>query len=200
MKETNLAILITLVLLLPLPTFAKNESLLTCLGKEEESIHRKKIGGVAYRFNQNLIESMIMLGSVDLKKSYLRQVCKDSWPSLKVFELLIEKSHQVFHLTQQDSAKNQELMQKKLIDELDDKLPDLFSEFIQMIQKQSPSSNCLTDQVPELVKYFEHRKYLDVHQSPLEFMRKNDLALKIIKKLRNYDQLIKKCQKAQKKS
>jgi hypothetical protein len=182
--------------LLTLSCFArervKNQALI-CLGKEEERLHRAKNVGAIYQFNQKMISELIMLKHVTLKPEYVDQICKAKIPSLEFFTLFAEHSREIFNI-EGNLPKNFMLMGLAHIEDLEDRIPDLFNELITIMQSLSEYPHCLKEEMPELESYFYQRTYLEEDISIKDWLKKKKLVPQVARKLKNMDKILKSCE------
>jgi hypothetical protein len=185
-----------LLFMLSFSTFArervKNQALV-CLGQEEERLHKAKNVGAIYQFNQKMISELIMLKHVTLKPEFVDQICKAKIPSLEFFTLLSEHSREIFNI-EGNLPKNFMMMGQAHIDDLEDRIPDLFNELITIMQSLSDYPHCLKEEIPELESYFYQRTYLEEDISIKEWLKQKKLVPQVARKLKNMDKILKSCE------
>jgi len=170
----------------------KNQALV-CLGQEEERLHKAKNVGAFYQFNQKMISELIMLKHVTLKPEYVDQICQARSPSLEFFTLFSEHSREIFNI-EANLPKNFMLMGQAHIEDLEDRIPDLFNELITIMQAMSEYPHCLKEEIPELESYFYQRTYLEEDISIKDWLKKKRLVPQVARKLKNMDKILKSCE------
>jgi hypothetical protein len=169
----------------------KNQALV-CLGHEEEKLHKAKNVGAVYQFNQKMVSELIMLKHVNLKAEYVDLICKAVSPSMEFFILFAEKGREIFYI-ESKLPKNFEMMGRAHIEDLEERIPDLFNELITIMQAMSTYPHCLKEEIPELEKYFYQKTYLEEDISIKDWLKKTKLVPQVGRKLKNISSILKKC-------
>ena len=176
--------------------YAKTETLLTCLGREEEVYHRAKKTGAAYQLNQKLIAKLVTSGGVRPKPRYLRQIChsKDFVPSVAFLRTILLGGSSVFEIpkTGRPSFDSQ---YRADIETLYEETPRLFFDYLSSLQSLVTHAGCLSQAIPEVDYFLGRYKYLETDYSTNQLVDDRTKVGQIFKKLKNLDQIVSKCQK-----
>jgi hypothetical protein len=183
---------ILLLLLSSSSLFAKNQQILQCLGNEEKRFHLKKETGPIYDLNQRLIGELLQISNVQINSADYMTICSgekfsESW---KLLELSMKK-HKALFVIPKSITGIQRSMTEGMIDDYLEATRDILIVFISQIQAQSPTPQCLKEQIPELDQFFTEIKYLqeDVDMKMI-FQGKDQ---RIFDKLKNYPLAFEKC-------
>jgi hypothetical protein len=196
--------LITFILIFSMNSFAqiragvrvrktKKSRILNCLGKEEEYYHKNSLRGIFYDVNQMMMSEILMLSNADLKIDYFKSVCRNykNAPALKLFKLILFKKN-IFKFSGIDQVKtNQNLATLK---ELRSKRFELFSKFLTSLQLKSPTADCITKNIPEVIRYNDNIRYLATDLSGNQLFDEK-LARRILTKTQKMKSFIKTCKK-----
>lgn len=147
--------------LLSINAQSKPKKFMLCLGQEEASFHKNKVGGYVYKLNQDIISALVQLrSSIEMDKKFTESVCSARHPSLKVLEYLMI-GEEVFksNYSKMRSPRKFAIDQSNL-DELREHSATLFIKFVTHIQSSLPKANCIQKKIPELVPFFEQMQYI----------------------------------------
>lgn len=186
-------IVILLLLLSSYPILAAEGQLLKCLGAEEKEFHLKKDTGPMYDLNQRLIAEMIQIPNADVKGDDLKYICSKSGlsPSWKLLELSIQNGASLFSIDPKTPGMQVQIT-KGMIDDYTEATKEILLNFISAIQSQSPTPDCLKEEIPELDKFFTDIKYLQEDVDIKTIFKDRDL--KIFEKLKDHKKAFQKCQ------
>lgn len=179
--------------------FARPNPLFVCLGKEEKNYHTQKESGPSYILNQVVISEFLQMNPhVKLADGQFQEICEQQIsPSLKILEKLLTEREKTFTVSNSidDSEKS---LAKKSIEELVQKAPNIFWEFIAGLQSLSPTADCLDNAIPELKRIKEQSLYLEEEMTMEKiFSRKREIR-GIFKSLSQVKTLFKNCSQAKK--
>lgn len=179
--------------------FAKPQTLLECLGKEEQDIHKSKLSKQASDFNRNLISDMLDLASVEVKSQFIGQICDsnrrlDSFRFLEVF--LINKG-KIFKFV--DKTLIERSSQQAVIGAFYNKVLDRLSQYISLTQIGSPTPYCLFGNEPNVSKFLFRVMHLRAELSAKRLLHEDNLGSKVIKELRGFPEKAKNCPPEEKK-
>ena len=192
-------LLLILIILSHTCLFAKPQSLLECLGKEEQDIHKSKLSKQALDFNKNLISDILDLANVKLKKKYLSQICGSNrkLDSFRFLEVFLQNKGNIFNYYGADVIES--LSKKATIEEFYNKVLDRLYQYINITQVTSPTPYCLIDKNPSVSKFLFRVMYLRTELTAQKLLHQNNLGLNVIKELRRFPEQIKSCPLPEKK-
>ncbi len=175
---------------------ASQETLLICLGREEEAYHRAKNTGAAYQVNQKLIAKLTTSGSVRPKPRYLRKIChsKDFGPSVEFLRVVLLEGSKVFASPRSGSV-HLDAQNKSNIQTLYAETPHLFFSYLSSLQSLAPHAQCLARAIPEINYFIERYKYLETDYSTGQLVDDRAKITRIFEKLKGLDGIIDGCQK-----
>jgi hypothetical protein len=152
--------LILIFCLFSITLLANPKKYMVCLGKEEATIHKQKIGGAHYKLNQEIIAALLQLRtSIEMKANYEDVICNSISPSIKTLELLMSKDLFYSIHSKENNLSSYQIDQMALKD-LEYKSAELFIGFVTGLQAALPKANCLQKLVPELDIFFEKMQYI----------------------------------------
>lgn len=188
---------LTLCLLMsfiPSSLFGKASELLKCLGREEYRLHKNKIRGPIYNLNQTFINELSMIPNIVLDAQKRTQVChsREYGPSVSLLRLMLTKGRQFFHLEKTASGQS---LGKKQLDDLLSRSPHIFFKYLNQIEAGLPHAHCLIQSIPEVQYFYDRYKFLEAEISSTNLISEKDKIKKIFAKLKNLDQIAKKCQR-----
>ena len=165
-----------------------------CIGGEEDKIHQANIGGPLYWLNQELISELSFISDLKIQEDYFHDICpgKNFAPSLNFLQHLLERREAIFVLPKDKIKRAQH---EGLIEELLEKAPQLFFQYLSLLQGQSPNAKCLSSKIPEISSVLNDYLHLQA-ESTYHFYQQNSHQVgAIFRKLRNFDQIYKSCEK-----
>ena len=173
-------------LILTTPVQAKPlKKFLVCLGQEESYIHKNKIGGAYAKLNQEMISALVQLSDhIVMRPKLEEKVCNKRFASVEILRLLLTEKKPPFITQAKVGNIKGRAIDKNSIKELQEKSIYIFIDFVNSIQTQMKSANCLTKQIPELQTFFQKLRHT------LE-----DVGMKqIFNKIKNIDGVFNKLQ------
>ncbi len=176
--------------------YAKSETLLICLGREEETYHRAKKTGAAYQLNQKLIAKLVTSGGVRPKPRYLRQIChsKDFVPSVAFLRTVLLGGSEVFE-TPKTGRVNFDSQYRADMKTLYEETPRLFFDYLAGLQSLVTHARCLSQTIPEIDYFMGRYKYLETDYSASQLIDDRTKVEQIFQKLKGLDQIVDQCQK-----
>jgi hypothetical protein len=174
--------------------FAQSE-LLKCLGSEEKRFHLNKRQGPVYELNQKLISEIVQIPGASLKPSVLRNVCKpgqfsESW---KLLEHTLKDGKAIFEFRNKASAE----LASGMADDYIEASRDILVGFINSIQAEAPSAECLNQEIPKLGEFFFKIKALQEDVDMKQIFDQYDV--RIFEQLKSYPKAFERCQRRLKK-
>ncbi len=165
-------------------TIAAPKPHLICLGKEEAYIHKNKIGGAYKKLNQDIISALIQFSdSIRMNPKSLKQVCSKTFVSLEILKLLIIEKNPIFHSKQTSKNIRQKSLDKLSLTELKEKSIHIFISFINSIQAQLKTPDCLKKKIPQLNDFFYKLRYTLEDIGEKEIIKSIKDPKKVFKKL-----------------
>lgn len=170
--------------------------LLSCLGQEEERIHKRRTHGVISSLNLEVVNELAQMPDLIVREAYLGEICShQNFSATLVFlEKLLRYQSSLFVLSDEYMVRNQ---QRAFIKDLVRRAPDFFFRYMILLQGLTPDAQCLTRELPGLAKILEDYQHLqEVNQ--YDFYRQNEKkALEIFARLKRFDQIYDRCEKEQ---
>lgn len=175
---------------------ASKQTLLTCLGKEEATIHKNHLEGPLYTLNQQLINEVINLDEVPIKKQYLDQICSsksDFSPSVNFLRVLLVEGKKIFDT---DSNSNDSTAQMRIyaIDSLTSHSPGIFFAYLSSLQALAKTPACLDKKLPDLALLMDRFRYLETELTVDELLKEKERIHRIFRGLKNLDNILKECE------
>lgn len=197
MNMMKKALILSLLLCFTHQLFAANKTLV-CLGKEELQIHKNKDKGPYYKLNQDMISGLVQMDkAIRLRAKFYKKVCHKSSlsPSLLLLKEILIHKDKVFYI----SAKGKKtLPAKSMIKETVENSYKLFIKFLSNIQSFAPTPDCITTQIPQLVRTYEQLQFIQEEVGIKRIIDEIKQKDRIFIKLENLDRIYKKCQRAKK--
>ncbi len=174
---------------------AKNSKLLSCLAKEEASIHRQKIDGPIYILNQKMIGEIAQLNEIDLSTDKLLYVCISGKTSnsLKLLKLLLFENNDLFIVGKSQSTNKQ--MQLTTIKMLIQKAPEIFMHYVSLLQAKMPTADCFQKYLPGFSTLILDYKYISIYQNDSQMIQKKQRLKKMFNSIANLDRIKARCLK-----
>lgn len=197
MQTLRFLILLTLVLLYGTQIYAAPNLLLQCLAKEETLLHKEKNQGVLYRLNQEFINELASSNDIALKKNFIDEICpagKHS-PSVGLLRLLLIKENEIYDLSLSEVEPAMRPFKMGYLNEFQKQIPRIFIQYVSGLQAEMPTSDCLSQAIPELVVFSERLKYLEEEIGTGEVIKDKARIEKIFNKLQNIKAIQKNCEK-----
>lgn len=174
--------------------FAETD-ILKCLGKEEKRFHLNKRQGPVYDLNQKLISEIVQIPGASLKPSVLRDICRpgqfsESW---KLLEHTLKDGKSIFVFRNKANAE----LASGMADDYIEASRDILVGFINSIQTEAPSADCLKKEIPKLDEFFFKIKSLQEDIDMKQIFDQYDV--KIFEQLKTYPQAFERCQRRLKK-
>lgn len=169
--------------------------LLKCLGNEEKRFHLNKRQGPVYDLNQKLISEIVQIPGANLKPSILRDVCQpgqfsESW---KLLEHTLKEGKSIFVFKNKANAE----LASGMADDYIEASREILVGFINAIQTEAPSADCLRTEIPKLGDFFFKIKTLQEDVDMKQVFDQYDV--KIFEQLKNYPSAFQRCQRRLKK-
>lgn len=167
------------------------QSLLTCLGREENFYAKKKYTGPNYKLNQIMIEEITSLSDLKVLPSAYKKICMKpgAYPSLVLLEELMNKSSNVFQ------TKNIGPIEKVTFESLKEKSGEILIQYLSLVQSMAPSPRCIEENIPGVKNLFARYRYLQDVIDADDLHGKNQEQEAIFSKLREIDSILVKCSK-----
>ena len=179
--------------------FAKPKQIMVCLGKEEQYIHKNKIGGAFFKLNQDMISSLVQLPlPVKMIPKIYSQICNDTikFPSLQILKFMIQGSEDIFFTDAKKEEISQMAISKIAIDEIQEKSIYIFIDFLNALQADAPTPNCILNAIKDLKQIYIDLRYLEEELGTQKIIKSINNKQKIFQELEKAPQIIKSCQKA----
>lgn len=172
--------------------------LLICLGAEEKRLHQEKSSGPLYDLNQKMTAEMIQIPNVTITPNEFKSVCRknrfsQSW---KLLELSLRKGKKLFIIPESITGLQRSITQG-MIDDYVETSKEILLGFISSVQAESPTPNCLFEEIPLLNKFFIEIKYLQEDIDIQKIMAGKDE--KIFDKMKDYPSAFQRCRERAKK-
>lgn len=183
-------------------TLAAPNLLLQCLAKEEEVLHKKEIQNALFRLNQEFVNELASTNDINLKKSYVDEICKSKTysPSVGLLRMLLMKEHEIYDLSLSGVEASMRPFKMGYINEFQKQVPRMFIQYLSGLQSELATPNCLENAIPELKGFNEKIKYLEEELSTHQLItQKNKLEI-IFKKLQKFHEIKRQCAIENKKS
>lgn len=184
-------------------SYAKDNLLLRCLGKEEAKLHKEKSQTVLYRLNQDFINELATSNDIAIKKNFVEEICSPKAkypPSVGLLRLLLLNESDIFDLSLSDVDPSMRSYKMAYIREFQKKVPHLFISYLAGIQEEMPDAHCLTDAIPEITAFNQRLKYLEEEISTHQLLSQKKNIESIFSKLKNIKTIKANCGKAGKKT
>lgn len=160
-KSTNIAV--TLFALLTMTkAWAVPNSLLKCLGAEEERYHKLKISHARAKLNTEVITDLAQTSELSLKDQYYKEICgsQEKYPAERVLEMQLLHGTEIFEIY----GNNREIKHALLV-EYQKSLPQVFLRHLGNLQAELETPNCLDEKIPALKRIKEKIKYTEEETS-----------------------------------
>lgn len=178
------------------------DSILGCLGREEQSLHKRHQQGPVYNLNQILVNQLASIGDTSLKPELLKEVCRSkSLPqSVRLIEVLMLRGMKAFDTRQKkNESDNFHEMRLGNYETLLSELPHIFYSYLASLQSLTPYPYCLNEKIPELNYFTQRLQHLE-DEVPTEQLIDDKQKLKqIFLGLRSYKNVLEECSILQKK-
>lgn len=195
LKTTLWTISLTILISFSAEIKAAPNLLLQCLAKEEESLHKKETQNAVFRLNQELVNELASSNDINLKKTYVDQICgsKTYSPSVALLRLLLLKEHELYDLSLSGVEPSMRSFKMGYINEFQKQVPRIFIQFIAGLQSELGTPSCLEDAIPELEGFNEKIKYLEEELPTHQLITQKNKIDSIFSKLKNFSAIKKKC-------
>lgn len=172
--------------------------LLKCLGDEEHYLHKVKETGPIYGLNQKFISTFINATEIRLKPQFLKMIChnKRLSPSLGLMENILIRGEELFDKNIVRENAIQYGKNKKL--EVIYQTKRFFLRYISELQGMSPNATCLESKIPEIKFFLNDFKELEALTDHSYLIKRDGLVAKILKKIKNFSNIYKECEKENK--
>ena len=191
-------LLIILSILAYTSLWAKPQTILECLGKEEENIHREKLSMQAQLFNQGLISDLIGLKGLKVQRKFLNKICSQSsgLNSFRFLEVFLKNKGRIFEDrgTQIERRSN-----KALRNSFYEKILTRLNQYISINQMNSPTPSCLYGGDSAVSDFLMKMLYQRAFLSAYTVLHNKNLGLRVVKELKKFPERIKDCPVPEKK-
>ena len=197
-------LMVSLSLLLSFPLYAAqtvkarpySSRVLKCLGKEEKALHLRKETGAVYDLNQRLIGELVLINRIDAETSLLKRICtmKGS-PSIGLLEGMLI-SPKGWSAPASTGNGVEDSIQKGLIDDLNQGLPEILLNFLGQLQAESPNATCLNEKIPGIKSMNEEVKWLQEEVDLTKITNRKERLEKIFAGIHQVDKYFAECRAA----
>lgn len=148
-----------------------------------------------FRLNQEFVNELASSNDINLKKSYVDQICHSSTfsPSVGLLRLLLIKEHEIYDLSLSGVEASMRPFKMGYINEFQKQVPRIFIQYLSGLQSELATADCLEKAIPELVGFNEKIKYLEEELPTHQLLTQKSKLDSIFNKLRNFDEIKKKC-------
>jgi len=159
---------------------AASRPYLVCLGKEEVTIHKKKIGGAYYRLNQEMISSLLQVNeTIQVNKKKLSKLCDSRFVSIDILEKILFAKTPFFYTNTNIKDVKQKSIDIFSLKELKSRSFTVFLNFLTRLQSNFKDPKCLIKKVPEIASFYDNTQFLLKEQGV-------DKTLQIIKNSKSF--------------
>lgn len=157
-KSTMPYFILFITLFCPIIIQAENNSLLKCLGSEEERYHKNKVNHSRARLNTEIITELAQTSELTLKDHYYQTICgkSEKYPAERLLEMQLLNGSDIFEFL----GSNREI-KYALIIEYQKSLPQMLLRHLGNLQSELETPNCLDRKIPALKKIKEKIKYTE---------------------------------------
>lgn len=161
-KSAKISFFLFLGLLTQPVASAAPNSLLKCLGEEEERYHKMKVSHSRARLNTEVITDLAQTGELSLKSQYYREICgsQEKYPAERLLEMQLLHGTEIFEIY----GNNREIKYALLV-EYQKSLPQVFLRHLGNLQSELETPNCLDKKIPALKRIKEKIKYTEEETS-----------------------------------
>ncbi|MBL6988569.1 MAG: hypothetical protein ISR65_02255 [Bacteriovoracaceae bacterium] len=190
--HVTVLIIFSTIIFINIPTFGSGDPLLRCLGREELTIHQKKMTGPLIYLNRFFINEFSRTDNVKISSKFLKKICEtnsDFSPSVNLLRYLLLYGTKIF------TKKSRGLNHRSLasVDDISDQIPFIFFNYLSKLQLLAPTASCLSKNIPEFRYFLERFKYLETDIPPSELIADKKRINKIFESLKKFDSIIEKC-------
>ncbi|MEE2744083.1 MAG: hypothetical protein VYD54_09260 [Bdellovibrionota bacterium] len=171
------------------------QSILQCLGMEEMMLHKKKIRGPIYDLNQKLISEVSSGNLMKVKEDIIKEIClgSDFSPSVNFLRKLLVEGKSIYEFDR-DNEKVFRL-QKAATETLQQKVPNLFFNYLISLQSLTNRADCLYKAIPEFNYFVQRFRYLQEEINPQKLLSEKGKIEAIFMRLKKIEKVIRKCNK-----
>jgi len=121
---------------------APKNLLLSCLAREEELFHKKKLQNALSNLNQTFLNEVAMNDDITLKKNFIDSICnnKEESPSLAFLHLLLMKEGDIYDLSLAQTENSMKAFKMGHIEEFQKQVPHMLIEYISKRQAELPNA------------------------------------------------------------
>ncbi|ATH08359.1 hypothetical protein BIY24_10485 [Halobacteriovorax marinus] len=192
--------LFILVLSLGVQGKERNKDLLYCLGQEELSLHSTKRTGPHYFLNQHFINEAASAGEFRLKDKFYREICeiREFPPSIGLLRGILLYEEDIFKQVSHEDQ-NIAALYKSGYQAFITETPQIFFQFLALIQTQTKYPHCLRENIPKLYEFTRKFQYLREDLDLKELIKDKKSIEGIFTKLKYLNAIYDECDKKQKK-
>ena len=153
--------------------------LLFALGQEEKILHVNKRQGPRFELNQRLISELVQIPNLEASPELISKLdhrSSTTTPSLVILEAILTTPNSWYIFTK-DGAQVQQSIAQELMKEFMELGPEVFLNYLQGLQTEAPTPDCLVKHVKGLQKLQTKIKWLE-DENGLHSLLKNPKALK----------------------
>jgi len=172
--------------------YAAPTSLLKCLAREEDKIHKYKWGVPISTLNQKLISKIAVYPDLEVKPGFLHSICRSDSPSVKLLEAMLIHERKIFAEPKFKTMSHRGQYQSS-IEELTQELPDLFFYYVGTIQIMVDDVECFQNHIPEISTLGDLYQHLALENTSQEIFHRENRMKRIFKKLRRFPEIKKSC-------
>lgn len=167
------------------------QTILQCLGKEENFYAKQKYTGPNYKLNQMMIEEMTSLNELKIKESSYRDICSNpkGYPSLRLLKKILLDERNLF------SQIGKSAIYQTLAESIKDKAGDILIDYLTRLQATAQTPDCVVTQIPETKNLFSRYLHLREVLSSTQANGERKELYRIFSKLENVDTWLHKCKK-----
>lgn len=182
-----------IILSLMIPTQIWANSLLKCLGAEEERYHKARVHHSRAKLNLEIISELAQYGDIRIKENYFQVIChpKEKYPAERLLEMQLKHGQELYDFY--GNRANLEII-KGMLAEYHKQLPQMFLRYMGNLQAELKKANCLDQKIPELKKIKEKIKYTEEDLSTQSVIALRNEIGKVFNKLKNFARIKLECQ------
>lgn len=169
--------------------------LLRCLAKEEEVLHKKSSQTTLFRLNQEFVNELAGSNDINLKKTYVDQICNSRThsPSVNLLRMLLLKEHEIYDLSFSGVGASMRPFKMGYVNEFQKQVPRMFISYLSGLQSELATPDCLEKAIPELKGFNDKIKYLEEEVSTHQLIGPKNKIETIFRKLENFKTIQKNC-------
>lgn len=169
------------------------QTLSRCLGQEEKNWHASQRQGAIYALNQRFIAEVVQLSNIEVKPSYLTQICApQTYSSLVFLEIIMLHPKDWYHIKDLKSDIQQNIAES-LVKDVNEHGTEIFIDLIMGLQSEAPTPHCMEKKIKGLKKFYREIKYLQ-EEIDLKKIVHNPKRLRFFfSRIKDYKKIFKEC-------